>query len=124
MRSPIVRSVRIASREVERLTRTLVRRITHYLRQRARLSRESESDQADAPDVDESLISALCAESVQGRLAIQAQRSSAVTQHGRRRERCLSFMGGALCYAVDSFSLHADVLVPEERRELHEDLRI
>jgi len=60
---------------------------------------------------------------VQGRAAIQPHSTSAVTRLGRRRRQPRpSFVPGTLCCAAEGFSLHANVLVPEDRREQLEHL--
>ena len=108
--------------DVEQLTRTLARRVTRYLRRRGHLPRESEGEHGGAPELDEPLFAELCAASVQGRAAVASHSSPGVTRLGRRRERQASFVPGTLCSEVDGSSLHANVLVPEERREQLEHL--
>ncbi len=107
----------LTDRDVVEVTTTIHRRILRYLRRVGRLPRDEQEESSEA-EPDEPLFAELCAASVQGRVALGAQRGAGIEQIGRRRDadRPLS-MPGELCCDLERFSLHAKVRIEASDRE-------
>jgi hypothetical protein len=105
----------ITDRDVARLVRSIRDRVVRFLRKRGKLP--ADGDPAEEP----SLLDTLGAAAVTGRTALGNRAGAADLRLGRGTRQD-EFLRGPLCAALDGFSLHAAVRVPEGCRERLEKL--
>ena len=107
--------------EVARLVQTLRDRIVRLLRRRGLWPAPGEEGGAGEHD-DDSLLPFLSAASIQGRVALGPDAGRRIERLGHAPSDAPSFEPGALCAAIDGFSLHAQVQVEAGDRERLEHL--
>lgn len=98
---------------VARLVQTLRDRIVRLLRRRGLWPAPGEEGSEGERD-DDSLLPFLSAASIQGRVALGPDAGRRIERLGHAPSDAPSFEPGALCAAIDGFSLHAQVQVPSE----------
>jgi hypothetical protein len=98
--------------DVANLCRTIRNRVLRLLERRGLL----ESDAGNDADLELSLLDALTAASIAGRVALGERAGRPLARIGAHPGREVGFVPGELCAQIDGFSLHARVRVPSGDR--------